>query len=497
MLNPLYALSRLVSGAGLIKVTKDGKSLLDEMPLMHPTAALIARQATAQDDMTGDGTTSSVLFTGELMTEAERICQRGLHPSVLVEGIEKAREETLRFLDTLKQPLAEDQLIDVARTSLRTKVPQELADHLANIVVKAVLTVRDPGNVNELDLHMIEIMHMRHGSATDTRFVNGLVLDHGGRHPNMPKRMEKVYVLSCNIVLEYEKTMVNSTMMYRNVEERQKLVAAERKFTDDKVNKIVKFKEEVLGKDANLIVINQNGIDPVSLDILQKAGIVGLRRAKRRNLERLAKACGGYPINSVDDLDKSCLGYVDLVYEHQLGDDVFTFVEGCKADSKSCTILINGPNDHTIAMIKAALRDGLRAVANAIFDQCVIPGAGMFELLAYHNLNQYLAKANLAPKHKIGVRAFADALLVIPKTLAQNSGFDAQTTVVELLDATRDGTKAGIDCETGRAILPATLGIFDNYCVKKQFIALGTMMCTNLLLVDEIMRAGRKMGGKE
>ncbi len=305
-----------------------------------------------------------------------------------------------------------------------------------------------------------------------------------------------MHLLVCNVSLEYEKTMVNSTMMYKNVQERQKLMLAERKFTDDKVMKIIKFKEEVLGKDAALVVINQNGIDPVSLDLLQKAGIIGIRRAKRRNMERLTKACGGVAVNSVDDLDKNCLGFAKLVYEHTLGDEVYTFVEGC-ANSKSCSVLVNGPNDHTIAMIKGALRDGLRAVANAMFDKCVIPGAGAFELLAYHNLQQFIATAKIAPRVKIGVRSFAEALLVIPKTLAQNSGFDAQTTVVELLDETRSGARAGIDVETGKAMLPEAIGVVDNYCVKKQFIALGTMLATNLILVDEVMRAGRKMGGKE
>jgi T-complex protein 1 subunit zeta len=466
---------------------------------MHPTASLIARQATAQDDITGDGTTSSVMFTGELMSEAERICTKGLHPRVLVEGYERAREEALKHLDEFKTNVDnfdEEVLLKIARTSLRTKVSEDLADHLANIVVKAVLTVRDSENSNEIDLHMIEIMHMRHGAATDTRFVDGLVLDHGARHPNMAKRSEKVAIFVCNVSLEYEKTMDNSTMMYKSAEERRKLVLAERRFTDDKVKQIIAFKEATVGTDGSFVVINQGGIDPISLDLLQKAGIVGIRRAKRRNMERLSKACGGYAVSALDDLTPDCLGHADLVYEHTLGDDVFTFVEGCKA-SKSCTVLINGPNDHTIAQIKGALRDGLRATANAILDKSVVLGAGAFELSCYHHLMKYIATSDIAGRLKIGVRAFADALLVIPKTLAQNAGFDAQTTTVELLDETRKGTKAGVDLETGKAVLPEQAGIYDNYCVKRQFIHLGTMMATNLLLVDEVMRAGKKMNGKE
>lgn len=385
-------------------------------------------------------------------------------------------------------------LLAIARTSLRTKVPEELADHLAGIVVDAVLCVKDESNPNALDLHMVEIMHMRHGSAMDTRFVNGIVLDHGARHPNMAQRSEDCAIFVCNVSLEYEKTMVNSNFMYKSAEERAKMVLAERKYTDDKVHKIIAFKEETVGKDGGFILINQKGIDPISLDMLQKAGIVGIRRAKRRNMERLTKACGGEAVNSVDDLDKKCLGFAKLVYEHTLGDDKYTFVEGC-ANPRSCSVLINGPNDHTIAQIKGALRDGLRAVANALQDQAVVAGAGAFEIAAYRHLLKFAE--GVQGRAKIGVRAFADALLVIPKTLAQNSGFDQQTTMVELLDEAKSGAAVGLDIETGKSCLPDKLGIWDNYCVKKQFLHLGSMMAVNLLLVDEVMRAGRKMGNKE
>lgn len=483
----------------MIKVTKDGKALLDEMPIMHPTASLIARQAAAQDDITGDGTTSSVIFTGELMTEAERICGKGLHPRVLVEGYDKACDLVLEHLEAFKTPcpvLDETLLLDIARTSLRTKVPFELADHLANIVLKAVLAIRDDPESTDLDLHMVEIMHMRHGSATDTRFIDGLVLDHGARHPNMSKRSENAHIFVCNVSLEYEKSMVNSTMMYKSAEERQKLVLAERKFTDDKVRKIIDFKEQVVGKDGAFIVINQGGIDPISLDMLQKAGIVGIRRAKRRNMERLSRACGGYAVTALEDLQPDCLGFAKLVYEHALAEEVYTFVEGCK-NSKSCTILINGPNDHTIAQIKGALRDGLRAVANAIKDKAICAGAGAFEISAHNMLLKYISTANIPGRVKIGIRAFADALLIIPKTLAQNAGFDAQTTVIDLLDESRKGPKAGLDIDTGKPMLPESNGIIDNVNVKKQFIHLSTMMATNFLLVDEIMRAGRKMAGSK
>jgi len=349
----------------------------------------------------------------------------------------------------------------------------------------------------------IEIMHMKHKTALDSQFVDGLVLDHGARHPDMSRRNENAYILICNVSLEYERSEVNSGFFYKDAEERARLAAAERKFTDDRVKKIIDLKRRVIGdrtdgKDrdgnpASFIVINQKGIDPISLDMLQKEGIVGIRRAKRRNMERLARACGGYAVNSVDDLEPDCLGFAKLVYEHQLGEEVYTFVEGCK-NPHSCTLLLRGPNDHTIAQLKDAVRDGIRAVFNAIEDKALIPGAGAFELAAHQMLLQY--RNEVPGKAKLGVQAFAEALLSIPKTLAQNAGYDAQTVLIEVLDESKkaNGALVGIDLETGKAMLPDRKGVWDNVRVKKQFLTLGTLIAVKLLQVDEVIRAGRKMG---
>jgi len=348
----------------------------------------------------------------------------------------------------------------------------ELAEHLTEIVVSAVQCVKRSGE--EIDLHMVEIMHMRHQSSLDTRFIDGLVLDHGARHPDMSKRCENAFILSINVSLEYEKTEINSVFFYKSADERAKLAAAERKFTDDKVNKIIEFKKKMCeGEHKSFIVINQKGIDPVSLDALQKNGIVGIRRAKRRNMERLSRACAGYTVNSVEDLSPECLGFAKLVYEHQLGDDKFTFIEGCK-NPNSCTILIKGPNDHTIRQIKDAIHDGLRAVVNVYLDKGLVAGAGAFEIAAHLHLLKF--KSEVAGRAKIGVQAFADAMLVIPKTLAQNSGLDAQTSLIDLLEEGSHGHRVGIDVDSGKPILPEKVGIWDSIRVKRSFLHLGSLL---------------------
>uniref|UniRef100_A0A4X2LDM0 Chaperonin containing TCP1 subunit 6B n=1 Tax=Vombatus ursinus TaxID=29139 RepID=A0A4X2LDM0_VOMUR len=451
-LGPKGTMKMLVSGAGDIKLTKDGNVLLHEMQIQHPTASLIAKVATAQDDITGDGTTSNVLIIGELLKQADLYISEGLHPRIITEGFEAAKVKALEILEEIKieKEMTREILLDVARTSLRTKVHAELADVLTEEVVESLLAIRRPGF--PIDLFMVEIMEMKHKSETDT-------------------------------------TEVNSAFFYKTAEEREKLVKAERQFIEDRVNKIIKLKRKVCDDEKKgFIVLNQKGIDLFSLDVLAKEGIVALRRAKRRNMERLTLACGGIAMNSLDDLTPDCLGHAGLVYEYTLGEEKFTFIEKCD-NPHSVTLLVKGPNKHTLTQIKDAIRDGLRAVKNALDDHCVVPGAGAVEVAISEALVKH--KSSVKGRARLGVQAFADALLIIPKVLAQNSGFDIQETLVKIqAEHAETGKLFGVDLNTGAPILPAESGIWDNYCVKKQLLHSCTVIATNILLVDEIMRAG-------
>ncbi|XP_045045993.2 T-complex protein 1 subunit zeta-2 isoform X3 [Desmodus rotundus] len=414
-LGPKGTMKMLVSGAGDIKLTKDGNVLLHEMQIQHPTASLIAKAATAQDDITGDGTTSNVLIIGELLKQADLYVSEGLHPRIIAEGFEAAKKKALEVLEEIKmkKEMKRDFLLDVARTSLQTKVRAKLAAVLTEAVVDSVLAVRRPGY--PIDLFMVEIMEMKHKSETDTKLIRGLVLDHGARHPEMKKRVEDAFILTCNVSLEYEKTEVSSGFFYKTAEEKETLVRAERKFIDDKVQKIIDLKDKVCTQsNRGFVVINQKGIDPFSLDTLAQHGIVALRRAKRRNMERLSLACGGVAVNSLEDLSVDCLGHAGLVHEHVLGEEKFTFIEDC-VNPRSVTLLVKGPNKHTLTQIKDAVRDGLRAIKNAIEDGCVVPGAGAAEVAIAEALSTY--KCSVKGGARLGVQAFADALLIIPKVM--------------------------------------------------------------------------------
>jgi T-complex protein 1 subunit zeta len=248
------------------------------------------------------------------------------------------------------------------------------------------------------------------------------------------------------------------------------------------------------GTNKNFVVINLKGIDPPSLEMIAREGIIGIRRAKRRNMERLPLACGGKGLNSVDDLTEEDLGFAKLVYEVSLGDDKYTFIEGVE-NPFSCTILIKGPNDYSIAQAKDAIRDGLRAITNTINDKAVIAGAGAFEVSASCHLKDWL-KTNVSGKAKLGVEAFADALLVIPRTLAENSGLDQQEVLLKVIEA-HEKTKEsyGVDVISGEAQPTSVSNVFDNYIVKRQFLNIAPVLAEQLLLVDEVMRAGKNMRG--
>ena len=547
-LGPNGTQKMLVSGGGEIKITKDGAILLSEMRINIPTAALIARTATAQDTMTGDGTTKCILLIGELLEQAQRYIREGVHPRVIVEGLEQAKDIMLQYMDKVKLPLKTVAEINgkdinwvleqVAYSAISTKLSSDLARHLAKICSEAVRTIQvssdaaiklndennktlseaakevaaTPEDIDkQIDLHMVEILAMMHRSCKDTRLVKGLVLDHGTRHADMKKRLKNAYILCCNISFEYEKTEINSVLAYSNAAQRDALIASERQYVNERCQAIIDLKNKVCGehgeKGRDFFLLTLKGIDLPSLDAFAAAGISAVRRAKRRNLERIARACGGHSVNTVEGLDESCLGFASDIHEEYLGEDVYTFIEGVERPF-SCTILIKGPAKYDLIQIKDACRDGLRAVRNALVDGCVLSGAASFECGASAELQR--RRMTVGERSKLGVQTYSEALLVIPKILATNSGLDAHEALIKLQDgqslAIADSEKSekkkdsvcpeahvGIDITNPGIIDPIKVGVFDGYSVEKQLIQSSTTIACQLLLVDELLKAGRRL----
>ena len=444
---------------------KDGNVLLHEMQVQHPTASLIAIASTAHDDIREDGTTSNFLLIGEFLKQAHQyIITENLHPRIVTDGFDMAKAKALEVLDSMKISITGDEkqsiLTNISATSLGIKVHPNLAAQLTPLIMDAVQAVQIDSA--PIDLHMVELMEIQHRSEMEIQLVKGLVLDHGGGHPDMPKRLENCYILTCKVSLEYEKTKVNRGFCYKSSEDREKLVTAERKFINDRVHMIIELKKKLCTKEngKTFVVINQKGVDPFSLDAFAKEGMMALGRANRRNMERLVLAVGGFAMNSVEELTEDCLGQAGLVYEHVWGDNKFTVVEQC-ANPKSVTILMTGPNKQTLQQTKDAVRDGLIAVKYALEDGCVIPGAGAYEIATYVALKKFLKTVN--GRARLGIQAYADGLLILPKVLAQNAGYDAQDVIVKLLEESAVNPTVGVDCDSGEIIVPQDKGIYDNY----------------------------------
>jgi T-complex protein 1 subunit zeta len=360
----------------------------------------------------------------------------------------------------------------------------------------------DTNSGKPIDLNLIEKLTIQRHAASDSRLVKGLVLDHGGRHPDMPSHLKDCYVLTLNVSLEYEQAETSAGFVYSTAEEREKLVQSERVWLDERCRKIVQLKRSVCdgdddnnNKSKSFVIINQKGVDPLSLDMFAKEGILCLRRAKRRNMERLVLAAGGEIVQSLEDLSPSVLGQAGSVSQVEFdGDDAkYTFVEDCP-NAKSCTLLLHGPNQLTLDQLKDAIQDGLRSVKNTIEDGAVVPGAGAFEIAASEHLRRNVLPA-VKGKVQLGVAGFADALEVIPKTLAANSGADVSDVILELKqERAESGLAVGWNCRTNTLVIPSEEGIWDNVRVKRQGLHLSVVLANQLLLVDEVMRAGKQMG---
>merc|ERR1712166_179049 len=492
-IGPTGTMKMLVDGAGEITLTKDGSHLLASMQIQHPTAQLISRAASAQDDVVGDGTSSTVVFIGELLKQAQRYLTEGVHPRLVADGFDVAKALAIEYLDQFKiQKDCQDRelLMSAARTALRTKVSEELCELLTEIVVDAVLTIQQEGV--PIDNHMVEMQALKHRLGIDTRLVRGLVLDHDPRHPDMPTRVENAYIFACSLEMEYEKTEVNSAWYYNTADQRESQIDAERSVVNRVVEAVIALKKKVCdGTDKKFVVINLLGTAPLSLDMFAREGIMALRRAKRRNMERLNLICGCTQVNSINQLEADCLGEAGLVYETTLGDDKYTFVEEVK-NPHACSILVRGPNNYTISMVNSAIRDGLRTVKNCIESGVVVPGAGAFEVGCANYLLDNLDKAE--GRAKLGVQSFAEALLIVPKAIAENSGYDVQDSIIKLQEKIRADPKGafGFDVNTGEVLDPCASGIYDTYLAKRHMIGSAPVIANQLLLVDEILKAGGK-----
>ncbi len=476
----------LVDSFGDVTITSDGRTILDEMDIQHPAAKMLVEVAKAQDNEAGDGTTSAVIIAGELLSKAEELVEKGVHPTVVIEGYKKAAEKSLETLDKLAMSIdlktGKDYLKKAAITAMASKLVADHKEYLADIVVKAMMAVAEKqGDVYKVDVDDVRIEKKPGESIGDTTLINGIVLDKEVVQSGMPKRVENAKIALLDTSLEIEKTEFDAKISIEKPEEIEAFLNQEELMLKAMVDKIV-------GAGAN-VVICQKGIDDMVQHFLSRKGILAVRRAKKSDIEMLAKATGGKIVTKLDDIKASDLGYAALIEERKIGDDKMTFVEGCK-HPKAVTLLIRGGTQRMIAEAERSIHDALCVVKDVLQEPRMVAGGGAPELEMANVLKGYAD--TLPGREQLAVRVYAEALEAIPTILAENAGLDPIDVLSELRSRHEKGEKwAGLEVLSGKVQDMSKVGVFEPITVKKQIIKSATEAATMILKIDDMIAAGK------
>jgi len=474
----------LVDTLGDLEITNDGVTNLKEMDIEHPAAKLMVEIAKTQDAEVGDGTTTAVVLAGELLKQAEGLLDQEIHPTVIAAGYRAASDKSLEILKTIAVNVSADDvalLKKIAITAMTGKGSGTAREDLAKLAVDAVKAVVDEDG--SVDTDNITVEKKVGGGVNDSELVHGMVIDKDRLHPNMPKKVTGAKIAMLNAAIEIEKTEVDAKIEITSPDQLQAFLDQEESMLKGMVN-------NVMETGAN-VVFCQKGIDDLAQHFLAKAGIYTVRRVKKSDMEKLARATGGRVVTSIHDLTASDLGKAGLVEERKIGDEKMTFVEQCE-NPKSVSIILRGGTEHVVDELSRAMEDGLRVVGVVLEDKMVVPGGGAPEVELALRLREYAA--TVGGREQLAIEAFADSMEVIPKTLAENAGLDQIDSLVALRSQHEKGVKsAGLDMDTGEAVDMFKLGVVEPLRVKTQAINSAAEAAVMILRIDDVIAS--KSGG--
>ncbi|MCJ7761883.1 TCP-1/cpn60 chaperonin family protein [Candidatus Bathyarchaeota archaeon] len=475
----------LVDSFGDVTITSDGRTILDEMDIQHPAAKMMVEVAKAQDNEAGDGTTSAVIIAGELLSKAEELIDKNIHPTIIIDGYKKAAEKALETLEKIAMPVdlkTPEYLKKAAITAMASKLVAEYKEYLADIAVKAMLAVAEKtGKTYKVDVDDVKVEKKTGESLGDTSLINGIVLDKEVTHSGMPKRIEKAKIALLDASLEIEKTEYDAKINIESPDQIEAFLKQEEATLKDMTEKIIKA-------GAN-VVICQKGIDDMAQHFLARKGILAVRRAKKSDMEKLAKATGGKIVTKLDAITPADLGYAALVEERKIGKDKMTFIEGCK-HPLAVTILIRGGTDRMNAETERSLHDALCVIKDLIEEPKIVAGGSAPELEMSRVLKAYAG--TLPGREQLAVKIFAEALESIAITLTENAGLDPIDILSELRARHENGeTWAGIEVREGKIQDMSKAGVFEPLTVKKQIIKSATEAASMILKIDDIIAAGK------
>lgn len=453
-----------------LSITKNGNVLCKDIQFINPTSIVLTKAAMSLYTTYGDGSTTFITLVSEIFNSAFNYFCDGVNVSEICNGLQSGLTDLTKYIENLALEINDDEAFtNLSYNLLRTKLSKQQSKLLAPLLVKAVKNI---SGSQFKDVNMIEVIKMNEGDINDTKYIDGLVLDHGNRHYGMPTKMENVAVLVTNMSLEYEKPEVNAQFTYSSSKQKDELVKTEREFILRKAEMIGKFAENIKEETGkNLIVISEKGIDPFSLDILSKFNILALRRAKRRNLERLLFMCGGNIISEVSQLNVNNLGYAQKVRVVNIGEEKYTFLEGTPFKG-SCTILIRADTDNEMTKMNNGIRGALKVLHNTYKDKKMINGG----INLYKKLINYLNLRikEVSEKDIVGYSILKEAYTNMIKCLLRNRGSNVHEILNKILRGNAEEEN-----------------VFDSFNVVMGVITNSTVVAISLMMVDEIIRAGK------
>ena len=477
----------LVDSMGDVVITNDGATILKEMDIEHPAAKMIIEIAKTQEQHCYDGTTSAVVIAGELLKRSEDLVEQNVHPTVICEGFRLASDKASELIEAHSIAVTQDMLEEVAKTALTGKSAGAVKEFLADISVRAVLSVAQEDADGEIvvDLDDIKVQKKQGGSIKDSSLVDGIILDKERVHSGMPRSVTDAKVALINSAIEVKKTEVDAKIQITDP-------SMLSQFLDEEEQYLKSLVEKIQASGAN-VVICQKGIDDMAQHYMAKAGLFAIRRAKKSDMEALSKATGGRIVTNIDDLSSDDLGSASKVEERKIGESDMVFVTGC-SDAKSVSVLLRGGTEHVVDEVRRAFDDSVGVVAVAHEDGVVLTGGGSVVAAISRDLRSYAE--GIGGREQMAIEAFSGALEVIPRTLAENAGLDPVNTIIDLRKAHSEGkSHFGVNVYDGGVADMSEAQVFEPSRVVEQAIQSASETAVMILRIDDVIssRAGSPM----
>ncbi len=476
----------VVDSMGDITITNDGVTILEEMQVEHPAAKMIVEVAKTQEMEVGDGTTTAVVIAGELLRRAEELLDQNVHPTVIARGYRLAEEKAQEILKKIAEDITEKDeslLKKIAGTALTGKGAESAKEKLSEMAVKAVKRVSEYNNgVFQFDKENIKLEKRTGDSVESSELIEGIVIEKEAVHPGMPNSIKNPKIALLDCAIEIKDTEIDAKIEITDPMQMQAFLNQEEKMLGDMVDKI--------SASGAQVVFCQKGIDDIAQHFLAKKGIYAARRVKKSDMEALARATGARIVTSLRDLSSKDLGTAGAVEERKIGNDEMTFITGCK-NPKAVTILVRGGTEHVVDEAKRALTDAIGDVAAALKNGKVVAGAGAPEIEVAKELRRYAD--GLSGREQLAVMAFADALEIIPRTLAENAGMDPIDLLVELKAAHDKKQKwAGVDVFKGKVVDSWNAGVIEPLKIKTQALSSASEVAQMILRIDDVIAGANK-----